>query len=466
MSCSISVVIPARNAAHFLTRCLEALLAGSVVPGEILVVDDASEDETPAVAERLGARLLRTERKSGPAYARNLGANAAKGSILLFLDADVCVSRETVRQVEASFARDPQLDALMGSYDSKPDCPDFLSQYRNLMHAYVHHKGSHEASTFWSGCGAIRRDVFLSHSGFSSSYGRPAIEDIELGYRLKQANRKLELDPTIQVTHLKQWTFWGLLKTDILDRGIPWTELILRTGKLPNDLNLRLSQRVSVALVVMLVALAATVAIHDDAYLLIPPLAIIFLMLAAWWSEALIGRAPRTASAWVIAAFASVIALACWYRMYALIVPLALGPAILLLRHRYAKLPKMRRVKRTVGVVYILLTLIVAGKLMWGPHHLIFACALVLGVVALLNTEFYVFLAAQRGVIFMLAAIPFHLLYHFYNALSFAVGTAVHVFKSRTQAEQPQTLMAAAGGGAAVWTPETPAKPTSETPEA
>ncbi len=49
--------------------------------------------------------------------------------------------------------------------------------------------------------------------------------------------------------HLKRWTFWGLVKTDVLDRGIPWTELILRDANMPDDLNLQLSQRVSVALV-------------------------------------------------------------------------------------------------------------------------------------------------------------------------------------------------------------------------
>ncbi len=57
------------------------------------------------------------------------------------------------------------------------------------------------------------------------------------------------LDRDLRVKHLKKWTFWGLLKTDVLDRGIPWTELILRDQRMPNDLNLQISQRVSIGLV-------------------------------------------------------------------------------------------------------------------------------------------------------------------------------------------------------------------------
>jgi hypothetical protein len=63
------------------------------------------------------------------------------------------------------------------------------------------------------------------------------------------------LDPKIQVQHLKRWTFFGMLWTDIFDRGIPWTRLILRNGSMPNDLNLRASQRASIAAAAMSVAM-------------------------------------------------------------------------------------------------------------------------------------------------------------------------------------------------------------------
>jgi hypothetical protein len=137
-----------------------------------------------------------------------------------------------------------------------------LSQYRNLLHHFVHQTGLVEASTFWSGCGAIRRDIFLSLGGFSPVYARPSIEDIELGYRLRAVGGRIQLAKHIQVTHLKRWTFWSVLKTDIRDRALPWTSLIARTRHLPNDLNLQTSGRLS-AIAVYALPVASVVSLFQ-----------------------------------------------------------------------------------------------------------------------------------------------------------------------------------------------------------
>jgi glycosyltransferase involved in cell wall biosynthesis len=113
------------------------------------------------VAERFGCRVIRSEKSRGPAAARNRGAREARGEILFFIDADVCVAPDSLERVAENFAEDPALDALMGSYDDSPGSPDFLSQYKNLMHHFVHQAGRETASTFWSGCGAIR---IIGHS--------------------------------------------------------------------------------------------------------------------------------------------------------------------------------------------------------------------------------------------------------------------------------------------------------------
>jgi GT2 family glycosyltransferase len=134
---------------------------------------------------------------------------------------------------------------LIGSYDDAPSEDDFLSQYRNLFHHYNHQIANENASTFWGACGAIRRADFLAIGGFSDSL----LEDVELGYRLREAGYRIRLDPNIHVKHLKRWHFSLMLKTDIFIRAIPWTRLILRFRHLPNDLNLRIESRLSVVLV-------------------------------------------------------------------------------------------------------------------------------------------------------------------------------------------------------------------------
>jgi glycosyltransferase involved in cell wall biosynthesis len=432
MPVTISVVIPACNAEQHLTQSLAALRGSVDGDVEIIIVDDGSKDGTVALARSYGAKVLSTGRRMGPAYARNMGAREAAGEIVLFLDADVCVKPDTLQRIRHDFARDPQLDALIGSYDTEPSSPDFVSQYRNLMHCFVHQTGSERASTFWSGCGAIRRDVFLEHSGFSESYERPAIEDIELGYRLIRAHRKIMLDHDLLVKHLKRWTFWSLLKTDILDRGIPWTELILRDGTMPNDLNLQLSQRVSVALVFVLIALAATTAMLNGTYLLIPFLFVVFLMLARWWGEVGSYRRPRRALAMLTAMLVVVAFVAYWQKMFGLIPFLAVTPIFLILRHRYDMRGKLRKWHRMVGMGFICVSMVVAAIYL-PAHHLMLACFVVLLLLGLLNSQFYLFLAGKRGISFMLAAIPFHLLYHFYSGVSFIIGFVNHYWTAAVE---------------------------------
>ncbi|HEY8515296.1 MAG TPA: glycosyltransferase family 2 protein [Candidatus Binatia bacterium] len=423
MQPSISVVIPAYNAAPFLDACLTHLARSTVAPLECLVVDDGSTDDTAAIAARHGATVLSTGGRRGPAHARNLGARHARGDVVFFIDADVCVEPSSVAKVAASFAADPTLDALIGSYDDDPHSPDFLSQYKNLMHAFVHHRGRRRASTFWSGCGAIRRDVLLAHSGFDESYKRPAIEDIELGYRLVRAGRKIELDPSLTVKHLKRWTFWGLLKSDIFDRGVPWTELILRDRNMPNDLNLHLSQRVSVALVFVLLGMTAFAAVRWGGAFLTPLFALLFLQLSRYWLEAASPSDSQRGALFVGLTMATIVALGFWYGMPALALPLFLAYVLLFLRHRYAYRrgsPERRRTTLFFAGFFLLTVALTIAHFPRDP--VVFACFAVLGAIIALNNQFYLFLAAKRGRPFALAAIPFHLLYHLYNGFSFAYG--------------------------------------------
>lgn len=445
MAVSVSVVIPAYHSGQHLSRCLEALFASNTPPLEIIVVDDGSRDDTRERAVAFGITVLSTDRRRGPAFARNLGAKAAVGDVLFFLDSDVCVKPGTLVQISDSFEADPELDALMGSYDSTPHCQDFLSQYRNLMHSYVHHIGAERASTFWSGCGAIRRTLFLEHSGFNEQYGRPTIEDIELGYRLIRAGRKIVLDRTIEVTHLKRWTFWGVVKTDILDRGIPWTELIMRDRHMPNDLNLQLSQRVSVALVFVLVALSGTMAILDGGYLFVPLFAILFLMLARWWLDLGTSKRPRKAFALFVCMVVVIAVFAYSHKMLGLIPPLIASPALLLVRHRYRKHGGNSKWVRYFGIFYISCSVCVAAFYL-PAHHLLLACFAVLALLGLMNIQFYIFLAGKRGIAFMLAAIPFHLLYHFYNGLSFIIGVSRYYWAAAIQKTHPAAPPASSPG--------------------
>jgi GT2 family glycosyltransferase len=245
----ISVIIPVFNGGKSFYRCLSSLAEATPQPYEVIVVSDGDTDGSWLVAKDFGAKVIKLPVSGGPARARNLGAQAATGDILFFVDADVEINSNNIDQVATIFERDPELAALIGSYDDNPGAKNFLSQYRNLLHHYTHQTACEEASTFWGACGAIRRDIFLSIGGFDQNYRYPSVEDIELGYRLKAAGYKMLLCKTLQVKHLKCWKAGNLLKADFFYRALPWTELIMRDRKLLNDLNLKAESRLSVMLI-------------------------------------------------------------------------------------------------------------------------------------------------------------------------------------------------------------------------
>ncbi|HXO26211.1 MAG TPA: glycosyltransferase, partial [Thermoanaerobaculia bacterium] len=231
-----SVVVPVRDGASHLPACLAALRRSSFDAWELWVVDDGSTDDSAAIAAAAGATVLATGGGRGPGAARNLAARRARGEYLFFLDADCELHPATLAAAHARLLAAPGLEALFGSYDDAPAAPGFVSQYKNLLHHFVHQHGREAAATFWAGCGVVRRDAFMAAGGFDETrWSRPAIEDIELGYRLRDRGARILLAKDVQVKHLKRWTFAALLRSDLRDRALPWARLLLERGALRSD---------------------------------------------------------------------------------------------------------------------------------------------------------------------------------------------------------------------------------------
>jgi len=250
----VAVVVPVGGAAPAWDRCARSLARLDPPPGEIVAVIDGPNERLASRAEEMGARVVVLEERGGPARARNRGVQAASKELVLFVDSDVEVPEGLAAEVAKLFSDAPELSALIGSYDDAPGEPGFLSQYRNLLHHFVHQHGHEEASTFWAGCGAIRREAFLEVQGFDERYRAPSIEDIELGSRLLRAGHRIRLVKDLQVKHLKKWRLGDMLAADLFRRAVPWTELMLGDGRLVNDLNVKLRDRASVVLAFLLLA--------------------------------------------------------------------------------------------------------------------------------------------------------------------------------------------------------------------
>ncbi len=251
----VSVIVPVLRFDEPLRQFLDALRLSHYMAVEWIVVVDGGDSETVSALENIVPGVHSTSCRAGPGAARNLGAAHASGDLLLFLDADVAVHVDTISHLVDVFTEDPELDAVIGSYDDEPSETNFLSLFKNLIHHHTHQTSRADASTFWGACGAIRREVFEAIGGFNEHCRSPTpdacpgtLEDVELGYRLKRCGYRIRLAKDVQVKHLKHWNIVTLLRADLFYRARPWVRMIVQEGQILDDLNTSMVNRWSVAL--------------------------------------------------------------------------------------------------------------------------------------------------------------------------------------------------------------------------
>jgi glycosyltransferase involved in cell wall biosynthesis len=116
MTVRISVIVCAHNEARSLSACLYSVLAQTRPPDQLLVINNASTDETAAVARQVPIVRVVDEPRKGLVIARETGRRAARGDLLVYLDADCRAPLTWLERIAARFERDPDLIALSGPY--------------------------------------------------------------------------------------------------------------------------------------------------------------------------------------------------------------------------------------------------------------------------------------------------------------------------------------------------------------
>ena len=189
MALSISVIVCAHNEARYLPACLHSLLAQTRRPDEILVVNNASTDETRAVALQIPHVRVVDEPRKGLVIARETGRLASTGDVLVYVDADCRAPLTWLARIEARFAADPALLALSGPYRYYDwdwwgrlliRAYDFtLAPATQVLVKYLLRIGT----VFYGGNFAVRREALERIGGFDTSIEFHG-EDTNLGRRL------------------------------------------------------------------------------------------------------------------------------------------------------------------------------------------------------------------------------------------------------------------------------------------
>jgi len=254
----VSVIVPHYNQPSQLRRCLAALSQQIVsVPFEVIVADDGSTappDASHAAILPESIKILRFD-NSGPAAARNRGAERATHQVLAFTDADCLPSKDWLQSITDAFAVSPQLAGVVG-----PLIDITLEPKINMLHrfmrslSYLDQVPQHfiyKQLSFIGTIGAnlaVRRSWFDRLGGFDPSFRRPGGEDYDFGFRVQDSGGEIafvsnalvqHMYPTHYAALIRRWVGYGTGKARFAEKhGIDphhlhlvcqrWLDLILR----------------------------------------------------------------------------------------------------------------------------------------------------------------------------------------------------------------------------------------------
>ena len=134
----ISVVIPVYNKAKYLDRCIQSVLNQTIKPGEIIVVDDGSTDESLEILKINYAQKIKliTQDNSGESVARNNGVGLSKNSYVAFLDADDEWAPEFIEKISGLILDFPECSAFATAYKLVSENTKINPNYKNLVSGY------------------------------------------------------------------------------------------------------------------------------------------------------------------------------------------------------------------------------------------------------------------------------------------------------------------------------------------
>jgi glycosyltransferase involved in cell wall biosynthesis len=234
----ISVIIPCFNSRETLEACIESVIATGCAPLEIIVVNDASTDDTPSIARRLIAahpglvRLEELPANRGPATARNAGAKIAEGDYLFFLDSDTQLLPDALRRF-ITLIEESGAASVSGMYHGEPLNSGACAAYKALLNSYFFQReGVFEFEVFNGAIAGVRREIFMALGGYNEAlcWGMD-YENEELGHRMHAQHRML-CDPLIQARHAFP-DFAKLTRTYFMRVSL-WIEVFMRRRKFEN----------------------------------------------------------------------------------------------------------------------------------------------------------------------------------------------------------------------------------------
>ena len=228
----ISVIIPLHNGERIIKNCLEGIYSQSIKPHEVIVVDDCSTDKSLEIACQFPCKILKLEKNSGPAVARNLGAKESSGEILFFVDVDAVLKKDALERTLQNYKENSDVACVCGTFSKFSGGSGWTDKFRNLQVFWWHNQDKMEKkfiTIFMVTGGSIKRDVFFEMGGFNTDYADADVEDYEMGHRIVKKH-KILFDKNIQFDHNHYRSPFGTLLKKLYKRSKMWAPLSMKRG--------------------------------------------------------------------------------------------------------------------------------------------------------------------------------------------------------------------------------------------
>jgi len=206
-----SVIIPVHNSQETIGKCLDSIYNSDYPRNEyeVIVVDDCSTDNSANIAGTYPCKLIKLDKNRGPAVARNIGAKESKGDILVFVDSDVVIEKDSFNLTVSSFKKGI---VCLTAIKTKKSNYNFSTNFLNLLDVFIFLKSPQYVILPCTSYCAIKRNILEDLGGFNENYKKSHVEDLELGISLVNKRYKIYLNKKLKFTHLKKYTFLSFLK--------------------------------------------------------------------------------------------------------------------------------------------------------------------------------------------------------------------------------------------------------------
>ena len=208
----ISLIIPVYKSSQTLKECLDAVYSSTYKEFEVIVVSDSSPDDSVAIAKQYQCEIIELPQNKGPSFARNKGAQTAKGKILFFIDSDVIIKKDAIDYLNNKFVSN-EVNAIQGIYSHDPSYSNLATQYQQSFYCYyTWQKKKLYTSTLVTNCFAIRKNIFDQLKGFNTNIKNATCEDEEFGYTLIDNGYKILISRELNVEHRVNYSIIQFIK--------------------------------------------------------------------------------------------------------------------------------------------------------------------------------------------------------------------------------------------------------------